>query len=429
MRSTILRRFAEDLVDDPALARARLSRQLTTAAGPLVEPVGQGTVLVTFVLIGRSTQPAVRCALFPGLDPSVPMSAVPGAPDVWYLETTADDDVSLLYQFQKRPVTTSLDDGTFSRDPSVMAAYVEEIKEVGFADPVNPISHPGVPPIPGQLWESELTLPGAPPLPWQWADAPAGRLTTHQVWSEVLNNSRTVTAWRPAGWADTRDLPVVVLLDGETMLDSRIRSDLIFDHLVDTGHLTPFVALLVHNVDSSSRIVEYPCHPAFPTFVADELLPQLRTEVGFSTAPTNVAIGGYSYGGLAALWTAFTRPDALGAVASMSASVWWGPSPNGAEPSAQRSGRDDQPEWLIRQIDKTDQRDIRVWVDVGKLETSPLPFAAGLSQLAANRHLRDVLIQRGYELVGYHEQAAGHDLLNWRRTLPQALVALFGPAA
>jgi hypothetical protein len=68
----------------------------------------------------------------------------------------------------------------------------------------------------------------------------------------------------------------------------------------------------------------------------------------------------------------------------------------------------------------------RFWIDVGKLEDAPVPVARGVSQLSANRTFRDTVLRNGYRVAGYREQPGGHDLFNWRRTLPDGLIALLG---
>lgn len=438
MKSTVLRRIVEELQSDPSGARVRLRDYLELAKGPLIERVDAGRALVTFVLMERSSQPAVRCALFPGLDPSVPMHRLPGTHDVWYAETEADDNISVLYQYQTEPVAIPAEAGALLTDPQAMAAYVEELDRVGFADPINPASHlheDATAETPADsLWESELTMPDAALFPWHAEVANPGMISSHTVESAAFGNSRMVTVWCPAG-VSANGLPVLVLLDGEYGLDTRFRADRIFANLISGGHTQPFVALLVHNADEWSRITEYACHPAFPTLIADDVLPQLRAEIGFSSAPERVAIGGFSLGGLASLWTGLSRPDAVGNVVSMSASAWWGgmgwQSDDNADTAPDeagalvRPGADGRPEWLIRHVDAIDRRPIRIWLDVGLLEAEPVPLADGLTQLTTNRHLRDALLRRGYDVVGYVEQPGGHDPLNWRRTLPQALSTLF----
>ncbi len=385
------------------------------------------------------------------------MDLVPGSSDVWWATVNAPDDVSTLYQFQSRlvPVPEGIDKPL--HDPEVMSRYVAELTEVGFADPVNPTSfgveqEVGVegeegsgageaaddPRAAGDLtehgadreerasrkWESALTLPGAAAFPWHDPVAEPGRIDRRRITSDVLGNTRTVEVWTPAGVVDTTGLPAVVLLDGEGMRDERMRVELIFDNLVARAAIPPFVGVLVHNASPTSRMHEYPCNAKFATFVADELLPTLRIEYRFTADPSAIALGGYSYGGLASDWVGLTRPDAIGAVLSMSASLWWGKRPDNAGPGDDSLGRDDRTEWLTRTVGQAPDLAARFWIDVGQLEDAPLPFADGADQVSANRRFRDVLGANGYRVVGYREQPGGHDLLNWRRTLPDGLMAL-----
>ena len=45
--------------------------------------------------------------------------------------------------------------------------------------------------------------------------------------------------------------------------------------------------------------------------------------------------------------------------------------------------------------------------------------------LESNRHMRDVLLAKGYE-VHYREFIGGHDYLSWRGLLADGLIALIG---
>ncbi len=45
--------------------------------------------------------------------------------------------------------------------------------------------------------------------------------------------------------------------------------------------------------------------------------------------------------------------------------------------------------------------------------------------LESNRHMRDVLLAKGYE-VHYQEFIGGHDYLSWRGLLADGLIALIG---
>ena len=81
---------------------------------------------------------------------------------------------------------------------------------------------------------------------------------------------------------------------------------------------------------------------------------------------------------------------------------------------------------------------MKLYMDVGLLEAestdgAPLdwltmadqPIPYGPSLLVANRHMRDILRLKGYQ-VHYVEFSGGHHALNWRGTFADALIALIG---
>jgi enterochelin esterase family protein len=197
-------------------------------------------------------------------------------------------------------------------------------------------------------------------------------------------------------------LPLVVLLDGECFLLG-MDAPRIFDDLVRRG-APRFVAALVHNPSLSSRIAEYPCNPDFPRFLADELLPELRRRYPL-VGGDRVVVGGYSYGGLAACWTGYSRPDTFTDVLALSPSLWWG-SPH---------------EWLTQRYAAAARMPLRFWLDVGTLEVGPLGVAdPSVTMLSVSRRLHEVLLERGYD-VGYRERTRGHDFVNWRQALADGL--------
>jgi enterochelin esterase family protein len=53
-------------------------------------------------------------------------------------------------------------------------------------------------------------------------------------------------------------------------------------------------------------------------------------------------------------------------------------------------------------------------------------YGNGGNIIETSRHLRDVLIARGYSLT-YREFAGDHDNINWRGSLADGLIALLGP--
>lgn len=81
---------------------------------------------------------------------------------------------------------------------------------------------------------------------------------------------------------------------------------------------------------------------------------------------------------------------------------------------------------MMREIVAAPRQPVRVWLEVGLFEgASPL---AGGDQIAQNRHMRDVLLVKGYR-VSYLEYAGGHTRESWRGSLADGLKELAGMSA
>ena len=71
--------------------------------------------------------------------------------------------------------------------------------------------------------------------------------------------------------------------------------------------------------------------------------------------------------------------------------------------------------WLIRQCVRAPTLPWRFYLQVGRF--------GGLSE--PNRHLRDVLAAKGYQ-VTFAEYSGNHDYLSWRDSLGEGLMVVFG---
>ncbi|GAA2818960.1 enterochelin esterase [Kitasatospora sp. CM 4170] len=260
----------------------------------------------------------------------------------------------------------------------------------------------------GRRPSSVFSLPDAPAQPYaqRRADVPRGRTVTAEV------AGRRVDVHLPAGTgagtgADAAPLPVLVLLDGEMWGEVLAVGDTL-DNLAADGVIPPTAALLVHTM-GPGRPEDLSCNPDFVDLLADRLLPWAAAEHGTALAPDRTVVAGQSAGGLTAAFAAFRRPDRFGNALCQSGSFWW---PDGTEFDAGS-------EWLTRQFAAEQRRAARFWVEVGLQEWM---------LLTQNRHLRDVLVARGYD-VAYHEFNGGHDYACWRGGLADGLIHLLGSPA
>ncbi|WP_080682583.1 alpha/beta hydrolase-fold protein [Sorangium cellulosum] len=429
--SRYLQQFQQAAARDSRAAVAELESLLRSAGGPLVEPIDDRMVLVTFVWIGPAQRVSVRGAqIFPDvMRPSHPMRRVEGT-DVWYLSAAAPANVLTVYQYLLDEPETS---ASLLGDPAGLLRAQLGCAQV---DPVNPrriYPQAGVIAgdfwLPERRWESILDLGGAEQPGWfEHSGAPAGAMVEHRLASAALSNERTVTVYTPPGFTATRaSYPLVVMLDGECWLRvARLHVGL--DNLIAARAIVPPVVAFVHNAPSAeivrSRIAETACNPAFAAMLAEELLPMLRERYNVSADPDRVILAGNSYTGLAAAHAALERPAAFGAVMSTSGTHGWGYANH---PAAQLVlGKDDEPEWLTRQYAMAPRKAIRFWIDVGQLETGTfIDWMPGVDQRAANRHLRTVLQAKGYQ-VTYYESPGGHEFATFRHSVARGLQAMLG---
>ncbi|HET7572039.1 MAG TPA: alpha/beta hydrolase-fold protein [Gaiellaceae bacterium] len=405
-----------------------LRADLAAAAGPLVEPIeGEDQdVLVTFCWLGPAEGVvSLRCQLLESDTPwpSGRLQRVEGT-EVWFLTTRAARGARITYQFALDDPFLELDDRAFIENFDELVE--RELESLGrcYADPANPRRLMPLAVAETDLdvdevhWESILALDG-PVVPSEEAAEPRapGSRQEFRLRSAALGNERDVTVWTPHGVQGTdAPLPLVVVLDGNWWLRAA-RLDEALAELTATGRIPPLAAAFVHNPSAASRLVEMACNPDLNRTLCDELLPSVRERVAVATNPRRVAILGASYGGLAASFAAYERPDCFGNAISLSGSYWWGR----ADPKSRYSlGRDHEPEWLTRRVAAGELKDVRFWLEVGTLEDGPDVVGSGVTMLACNRHFRTVLRAKGYD-VHYSEPSGGHDFASWK---PSAVAAL-----
>jgi enterochelin esterase family protein len=173
--------------------------------------------------------------------------------------------------------------------------------------------------------------------------------------------------------------------------------------LVAEGKIAPTLALFIDTPDRQELL----CDPAFASFIARQVVPWARLTFPVSHHPTRAVITGSSYGGLCATYLGLRLPHIFGGVLSQTGWFRWYP--------------DDDPEheWLARQFIDRPAQSVHFYLDVGSLETARMEDS-GPSQLVANRHMRDVLRAKGYEVI-YREYSGGHDYSSLANPLFDAL--------
>ena len=278
-------------------------------------------------------------------------------------------------------------------------------------DPLNPKTYLGMPPT------SLVELRDAPPQPWtkRSPEVPAGKIEEKRLKSTILGNERKAWVYTPPRY-DATGTPygLIVIFDGfaYTLV---VPTPVILDNLLAKGLIPPMVAVVLDNPTPTSRNVEMACNPRFADFLASEVVPWVRENYHVTKDAAKTFVAGSSFGGLAATFTGFRHSEIFGNVISQSGSFWW--TPEG----------DAEHEWLTRQFVTSPKLPLRFYLDVGLMETGATPNN-GPDMVVVNRHMRDVLLAKGYS-VHYREFNGGHEYLNWRGTFADALLALTGKSA
>lgn len=323
--------------------------------------------------------------------------------DLWYRTYRVRSDLRTTYQLSANDPLTELN---FPDD------WGQRLK----ADPLNPHQFVYVKddeiPDDKEVAVSVLELPNAPPQPWitPRTEVVHGKVEMHRLRSDILNNERRVWVYTPPGYT-TENEPYGLLLvfDGLGYI-TLIPTPTILDNLISEGKIPPLVAVLPDSLDQEARNRELPCHQPFVDFLTRELIPWVYERYHVTRDPARNVVAGSSYGGLASAFVGLRASEVFGNVLSQSGSFWWN-----------RDAEDNIPqEWLTQQFIASPRLPVRFYMEVGLQEK----VGEG-RMILSNRHLRDVLTLKGYE-VCYAEYNGGHDYLCWRGSLADGLLALIG---
>ncbi len=398
--SPALFRLWKEVRDEGSTAEERFWKALAGKA-PIVEPIAgdDRELRVTFVFRGDDDTRYVGLFAGPSSDEK-PMLRVENT-HAWYLSAKLPRDARFTYAFLRAPGPPPFD-LSFSAKP-------ERYQGIDYLpDPLNPVRYAG---------SSMVELPDAPPQPWiqEKAGVPSGTVTAESLPSEKLHEPRRIGVYTPPGFgAGGGPYPFVVVLDGEYAGLSKqtlIPVARILDNLIAAGKIPPMIAALVANQGTRDR--DLTMSAPFADFLALELVPFLRRKYRASPNPEKATVSGVSLGGLGAVYAAVQHPEAFHDVLSQSGSFWYFPQGISADSSyASERGI------LMRQIAGAPREPLHFFLDVGRLES-----LRAWDLLSYNRHMRDVLVAKGYP-VTYREFDGGHDYVWWRELFAEGLMAL-----
>ena len=326
--------------------------------------------------------------------------------DVWYLTLRLPRAARFTYRLSPN-------------DPGNEGAIAAEVRAANLQiDPLNPrrtINRPGATKFDGA---SVAELPGAPVARWvtRRPGAPSGTVTSLVVPTSLSAGGRRVWVYTPPGFDLRRTHQLVVFFDGEVYTSATdVPTPTILDNLISEHQIEPTIGVFVSS--SANRATELLGDDAFAAFVGAELVPWIRQRYPVSSDPAKVVLGGMSAGGVAAACIAFRFPGVFGKVLSQSGAFDW----SREHPQYGRaSDATTEPNFVARLYRDGPRLPLEFYLEAGTFEVDSV--GTGGFILEPTRHLRDVLLAKGY-VVHYEQFVGGHDAVNASATLGDALVS------
>jgi enterochelin esterase-like enzyme len=327
-----------------------------------------------------------------------------GGTDVWYRTKVIRRGARFAY------VLSPNDPMEFDQESSVQRASTAQ------ADPLNPHKWLNGPFNTRLEYRSVVEMADARPQPYSTKreEVPAGKIEKSRIKSALLENEHSLSIYTPPGYRKDGPPNGLMVVFDESPYLLLVPTPIILDNLLADKKIPPMVAVLIGNPNQETRTRELPPNPKFADFLNNELVPWVRQNYNVTSDPGRVVVAGSSFGGIASVYAGLRHPETFGNILCQSGSFWWAaPKP---EPYT-------EPNFLAKEFVKSPKLPLRFYMDAGSFEVDL--DGEGGSILEPSRHMRDVLLAKGYE-VHYQENVGGHDYLSWRGSLADGLLALVG---
>ena len=162
------------------------------------------------------------------------------------------------------------------------------------------------------------------------AGVPQGKVTKHEWTSKIYPGTvRDYWVYVPAQYKPDKPACTMVFQDGVTFVNENgaFKTTIVLDNLIHKGDMPVTIGVFINpgvvpgagaNTQSRfNRSAEYDAiGPRFPTFLIEEILPEVSRHYNLSNNPDDRAIAGSSSGGNASFNAAWTRPDVFHRVLS-----------------------------------------------------------------------------------------------------------------
>ncbi|HZF27070.1 MAG TPA: alpha/beta hydrolase-fold protein [Steroidobacteraceae bacterium] len=350
---------------------------IATNRFPLVDPIG-----VTFVYRGAADAVLLRCWIH-GLPTAQPLERVPDT-DLWLLRIDLPANSRIEYKFE----VVRGPDSEWITDP---------LNPLKAADPFGANSV-----CQGYGYERpDWTLPDP--------QARLGALEELQLSSIALGSKRRLLVYVPARFRRSRRYPLLIAHDGEDYVRfAHLKT--VLDNLIHRLEIPPMIVCLTQSPD---RLAEYAGDNSHARFLAEEVLPLMRSHYPLIDEADGRGLMGASFGAVASLHAAWRYPAFFGRLLLQSGSFAF------SDIGQHRRGPVFDPvARFVNEFRAAPGRPAdRMYLSCGIYE----------SLIYENRSIVPLLNDQGIE-VRYEEVRDGHNWQNWRDRLQTGLSWLFpGP--
>jgi len=401
-------------------------KQVEAEGTPWTEPFGSDGKYQLVTFLWRSihdTRNVLVIGSFQGVGPPSDYSMHQIAnSDVWYLTLKLPSSGRFTYSLSPN------DPLTYDGPRAEQRAATRQ------ADPLNPHRSQCPPNTSKFRCRSVAELPAAPPQPWLVAKPgiAEGRVEKQTIKSVLQKIDRPFSVYTPPNYkANGPAYPLLIMFDGEDLSDPYQVTTL--NNLIAAGRIPPTVAVFFENV-ANRRLVDLVANPEFADLLATELMPWMRSHYNIGKDASQIVLGGYSAGGIAAAYAGLHHPEVFGNVLSLSGAFWWSPEHNGGIcgggcPQSGGRGGDSfldattEGNFLAKEFLASPKVRLRFYLAAGAFERDT--NGSGGDILETTRQLRDVLLAQGYN-VHYQQFTGGHDGLSWRGLFADGLITLLG---
>lgn len=420
IESPTIRKLSRGLCGKRRTALKEFWTNVEESRTPLVERLGRRrrSYLVTFLWRGRPGTRSVALRSFvAGWSPNAELVRLPRS-DVWYRSYWVPNDLRDTYRFAINEPPTVF--------PASVVDYLARMRRWKI-DPLNPreVHEPADADFPGDRGESAVSPASLVELPRAsrrrelvpHPNIQKGTLRLYRLRSRILRDHRRIWVYTPAGAEGrARDRHLAFFFDGFTYTHL-IPVPTILDNLLRARRIYPTIAVFVDQRNSLKDRMRDLCGRSsrFGRFLNEELVPWVERTCGIKVPPSRTLLAGLSCGGLSALHWALQFPNRFRLVLSQSGSF------------QMTEKRNPEPGAIIRDVMGLPRRPLRIYMEAGIYEGNYLsPEGTGATLLSSNRHLRDVLCLKGYQLT-YKEFSGGHENQCWQQSVVDGLVTLLGP--